>query len=1323
MEEGSRDLGRCFTLASQSAAADVMARRPITSRVPDALLQYIQRNVCAEGLPLAAVSAEYFYLASVPLSPLQAECLRKLLTAPPPWPTVADTKVYEYYVLPRPGTRPPWSDKACEVLQHMGVSLPLLVRGIHWHLSIPVCHLLNPDQEESLQHHLYDRMIEQLYLALDVPYTEASLGPLLAPLTMSEGIDSASPISSSACGFEVLQEARQRLGLALSDADLCCLQQQFVPLRRGPTETELMMFAQVNSEHCRHRIFNAHWQLGEKPQPHSPFAMIRATHTANPGVVLSAYCDNAAVMQGYRASRFFPDPESHLYGYHNEDVHLLMKVETHNHPTAISPYAGAATGVGGELRDEAATGRGGRPKAGLCGFVVSPLRIPGHIQAWEEDFGQAPHLHSPLSIMLQAPVGAARYHNEFGRPALAGYFRSFAQRFRGKQYGYHKPIMLAGGYGMIRPPHVHRCRIPPGACIAVLGGPAMRIGLGGGTASSQTSHDDNTQLDFASVQRDNAEMQRRCQEVIDACCALGAQSPVLAIHDVGAGGLANAIPELVHNSGLGADLELSRIPCADRSMSPMELWCNESQERYVLAVLPADLPCIVRLCQRERAPFAVLGKAIEDERLVLRTAPGGHLAVDMPTRMLFDTLPRRTIHAVIPDVEDEPASSPVPNWPDNPTEEVLMTLAAGVLRLPSVAAKDFLVTIGDRSISGLVARDQMVGPWQVPVADCAVTTCGYERFVGEAMALGERPPIAVYNAVASARMAVGEALTNLCAARVLHLEDVALSANWMAAGDDAEAAGQLFEAVQAVRDLAIGLGICIPVGKDSLSMKSRWHSGSQCHEVLAPLSLSVTAFARVADTRLTLTPMLRRDEETCLYLIDLGVGQCRLGASALAQSTSVSCALVPDVDETKWLKAFFHGVQLLNEAGLLLAYHDRSDGGLLAAVCEMAFAGRCGVDLELDGADLLADLFNEELGAVVQLREQDEQTLRCGLRDAGLPSSCIRRIGKPRPGLRFRIHQRDQLHLDQSLLDMQQIWAHTSRVMQSLRDDPDCAQEAWDGIQDARDPGLSMPKHFTPPDVRPFFTARARPKVAVLREQGVNGHSEMAAAFDRAGFSCMDLPMQALIDGAANLRDFHGLAVAGGFSYGDVFGAGRGWAHTVVAAPKLAEQFSDYFTRPDTFTLGVCNGCQMLAELQSFIPGAGQWPRFTVNRSRQFEARLVMVEVLDSPAIVFSGMTGIVMPVVVAHGEGRVATCEGVAGAVLRYVDHYGQVTARYPYNPNGSVAGWTGFTSQDGRATILMPHPERVFMSRQLSWCPPDWHHEYTPWMQLFINARNWLG
>ncbi|MEJ2576616.1 MAG: phosphoribosylformylglycinamidine synthase, partial [Gammaproteobacteria bacterium] len=1127
-------------------------------------------------------------------------------------------------------------------------------------------------------------------------------------------------------GQAALEHANRDWGLALSDDEIQYLVESFTALGRNPTDVELMMFAQANSEHCRHKIFNADWIIDGQPQSHSLFGMIRNTTEQAPDGVLSAYRDNAAVIAGHRAYRFFPDPRSGVYGEHDEPVHILMKVETHNHPTAIAPDPGAATGAGGEIRDEGATGIGAKPKAGLCGFSVSNLRIPGAEQPWEEDFGRPGRIVSALDIMLEGPIGAAAFNNEFGRPNLLGYFRTFEERVPGPQglelRGYHKPIMLAGGLGSIRDEHVVKRDFPPQTPIVVLGGPAMLIGLGGGAASSMTAGASAEDLDFASVQRANPEMQRRCQEVIDRCWALGDDNPIAFIHDVGAGGLSNALPELVHDAGRGGRFELRTVPNDDPGMSPMEIWCNESQERYVLAVHQARLESFQAICERERCPYAVVGEAVEEEGLVLGDGLLGGTPIDMPLSLLFGKPPK-----MLRDVDHARFARPALARDGIVLEEA----ALRVLRLPTVAAKTFLVTIGDRSITGLVARDQMVGPWQVPVADVAVTLTDYRGYSGEAMALGERPPLALLDAAAAGRMAIGEAITNIAAAPIKALGDVKLSANWMAAAGHRGEDAALYDTVRAVgMELCPALGIAIPVGKDSMSMKTVWPAGGEAREMTAPLSLIVSAFAPVTDARRTLTPQLRTDlGDTDLILIDLGKGRNRLGASALAQVYRQLGHEGPDVDDPAMVKRFFGLVQELNRDGLLLAYHDRSDGGMFATLCEMAFAGRTGLDIQLAAVDddVFAALFAEELGAIVQVRHTDTDDVLMALEGAGLGHHC-HVVGTTRDDDLLVFARGEHRVLELVRTPLQQAWSETTTALQGLRDHPACAAEEFERIG-AADPGLSATLTFDPDDdvAAPLFE-RSRPRIAILREQGVNGQVEMAAAFHAAGFECVDLHMSDLLAGTTTLAGFQGLVACGGFSYGDVLGAGEGWAKSVLFHARARDDFQAFFERPDTFTLGVCNGCQMLSNLHELIPGAEHWPRFVRNRSEQFEARFVMTEVAASASILFDGMAGSRMPVAVAHGEGRAefrdaAHLAAAASAVaLRYVENDGTVAERYPANPNGSPQGITGLTSGDGRATIMMPHPERVFRSVQHSWHPDAWGED-GPWMRLFRNARRWVG
>ncbi len=1218
-------------------------------------------------------------------------------------------------VVPRPGTISPWSSKASDIAHNCGLQkISRIERGTCWFLVCRTQGELDTDTEKKVRELIHDRMTEAV---LDHLQQAEQLFQQAAPGELQS-------IRISESGQQALVEANQGMGLALADDEIEYLYQAFTELGRDPHDIELMMFAQANSEHCRHKIFNAGWLIDAEKQPSSLFEMIKQTHKEHPGRVLSAYHDNAAVTTGYQASRFFPDPENQSYGYQQEDVHLLMKVETHNHPTAISPYPGAATGAGGEIRDEAATGIGAKPKAGMSAFAVSNLHIPGLQQPWEEDNGKPDRIVSALEIMRDGPIGAASFNNEFGRPALCGYFRSYEQTDTGSGVirGYHKPIMLAGGFGMIRPGHVEKGRIPPGAKIIVLGGPAMLIGLGGGAASSVASGEGDAELDFASVQRDNPEMQRRCQEVIDRCCARGENNPIISIHDVGAGGLSNALPELINDSGRGASFELRQIPNDEPGMSPLEIWCNESQERYVLALLPDSLAFFSGLCKRERAPFALVGEADDSGQLRLNDTLFKQRPIDMPLQILLGKPPRmeRQTSRVITrsDAFDTSGFS-------------LETAIERVLQLPCVADKSFLITIGDRSVSGMVNRDQMVGPWQTPVADCAVTASAFDAYVGEAMAAGERSPVAVINAPASGRLAMCEAITNICAARVLRLDDIALSANWMAACGQLHEDALLYDTVKAVSELALELGIAIPVGKDSLSMNTLWQEEDRQKQVTAPLSVSITAFAPVADIRQSLTPELSRQSDTCLLLVDLAGGRQRLGGSALAQVFNRDGAEPADLDDAARLVSFFNAIQLLNETAYILAYHDRSDGGLFVTLCEMAFAARLGIDINLPPGshDHLAFLFNEEPGAVIQIPQEHKSAVIQAFITAGLDTEDVIELARPNADMLVNIRANDKTLYAHQLLHLHQLWSRTSFYMQSLRDNPACAQEEYARLENTDDPGLSLHTTFDMIDAgrAPYLNEKCRPKMAILREQGVNGQVEMAAAFDRAGFECIDVHMHDLLEGQRGLQEFTGLVACGGFSYGDVLGAGGGWAKSILFNQALQDEFGRFFDRGDTFTLGVCNGCQMLAQLQNLIPGTGHWPQFLRNHSEQFESRLVMVEVLESASILLADMAGSRLPVVVAHGEGRVdfaATATPTDGqSALRYIDNHGRQTMRYPANPNGSSDGLTGFCNNDGRVTIMMPHPERVFLRKQHSWLPMDWAHEDGPWMRLFQNARRWVG
>lgn len=1226
-----------------------------------------------------------------------------------------DTQGVLLLAVPRPGTISPWASKATDILHNCGLNTVHRVeRGVAYYLHTGG--QLSETQLHQLKPLLHDRMIEVIMRTMDEPealFVTAEPAPVLSVDILTGGRDA-------------LVRANTEMGLALAEDEIDYLVDNFQALNRNPNDIELMMFAQANSEHCRHKIFNADWIIDGKPQPISLFKMIRNTHEHNSKGILSAYHDNSAVMQGFEAGRFYPEAGSNEYRYHSEPIHILMKVETHNHPTAISPFPGAATGSGGEIRDEGATGRGSKPKAGLCGFSVSNLRLPDAPQPWETDFGRPSRIVSALDIMTEGPLGAAAFNNEFGRPNICGYFRTFEERVPGptgdEVRGYHKPIMLAGGVGSIREDHVDKNTIPVGAQIVVLGGPAMLIGLGGGAASSMatgTSHED---LDFASVQRGNPEIERRVQEVIDRCWQMGEDNPIVSIHDVGAGGLSNALPELVNDSERGGRFELRTIPNDEPGMSPMEIWCNESQERYVLAINAGDIDKFTALCERERCPYAIVGEATEERQLVLGDGHFDNTPIDMPMEVLLGKPPK-----MLRDVKHHPFKKR-----DFDSREInLKDAAQRILQLPTVADKTFLITIGDRSVTGMVTRDQMVGPWQVPVADVAVTSTSLDSYTGEAMSMGERTPIALVHAAASARMAVGEAITNIAAARINELGDMVLSANWMApAGHPGEDAG-LYEAVKAVgMELCPALGITIPVGKDSMSMKTVWQEDGESKSVTAPLSLIISAFARVQDVRKTLTPQLRTDMgDTDLILIDLGKGQHRLGGSCLTQVYKQVGHHAADVDDVDALKRFFNAIQTLNDKDLLLAYHDRSDGGLFATLCEMAFTGHTGINIHLDtlGDDQVAALFNEELGAVIQVKHSDTDDVLAWLHDNGLGhySHVIGELNND-DRLVFTFDKHEVLVGDR--VAWHRLWSNTSYQMQVLRDNADCAKQAYDCLLDKNDPGMQPMLTFEPAEniAAPYLNSGARPSIAVLREQGVNGQVEMAAAFDQAGFNSIDVHMSDIIAGRFDLTSVKGLVACGGFSYGDVLGAGGGWAKSILFNPKARDAFETFFQRNDSFGLGVCNGCQMLSHLKDMIPGAAHWPRFVRNQSEQFEARFSFVEVQESPSILLQGMQGSRLPIAVAHGEGRTlfasTTDVQQANIALRYIDHYGNATETYPFNPNGSVEGITGLTTDDGRFTIMMPHPERVYRTVQYSWHPDSWAKE-GPWLRLFQNARRWVA
>ncbi len=1269
---------------------------------------------------VSGVSARYLYIlhCDAPLEEHQHRTLERILDTDVDATSADDSSQISVLVTPRPGTISPWSSKATDIIHNCGLqSVRRVERATRWLFALT--NGLEPDARwiQGIAPLIHDRMTQALLPGLDQA----------GRLFQHQQAANLASVPLLQHGRPALERANREMGLALSEDEIDYLLQNFKALNRDPHDIELMMFAQANSEHCRHKIFNARWSIDGKDQPHTLFNMIRNTYAQNPGRVLSAYKDNSAVIRGTPGRWFYPHPDSRAYTRSDAEIDILMKVETHNHPTAISPYPGAATGSGGEIRDEAATGRGARSKAGLTGFSVSNLRIPGVERPWERDYGRPDRIVSALEIMLEGPVGAAAYNNEFGRPALGGYFRTFEQKTPdGEVRGYHKPIMVAGGLGNIRRELVEKSPLPPGASIIVLGGPAMLIGLGGGAASSMSAGKGEAELDFASVQRDNAEMQRRCQEVIDRCWHLGEDNPILSIHDVGAGGLSNALPELVHGAGRGGSFELREVPNADPGMSPMEIWCNEAQERFVLAVAPKHLERFIKICGRERCPFAVVGEATEDPRLTVSDRDAGNLPIDLPLEVLLGKPPRTHRDVVHRDRATDPLDV---------SGKELREAAERVLRMPCVGDKTFLITIGDRTVSGLVCRDQMVGRFQVPVADCAVTIADYEGYSGEAMAMGERTPLALLDAPASGRMAVAEALTNIAAAPIAALSDVVLSANWMAAcghpGEDAA----LYDTVRAVGlEFCPALGVAIPVGKDSLSMKTVWRENDHERAVTAPLSLIVSAFAPVADVRRSLTPALRTGRaESDLILVDLGKGKNRLGGSVLAQAYGQLGETPPDADDPQALKSLFAVVQSLNEDSLLLAYHDRSDGGLFITLCEMAFAGNAGVRVALDalGADPHAALFSEELGVVLQTpRDRREEVLE-RLRAVVSMDQHVHVIGSADDTRRLVVTADDKVLFQDSIPMLRSIWSETSWQMQRMRDNPQCADEEQAARRGERDVGLFARLSFDPDDdVAAPFLAGARPKVAVLREQGVNGQVEMAAAFDRAGFAPVDVHMSELVEGNATLDEFAGIVACGGFSYGDVLGAGGGWANSIRFNERTRKVFADFFARSDSFALGVCNGCQMFSHLAELIPGAEHWPVFEKNRSEQFEGRVSMVEVLPSASLFLRGMEGSMLPIAVAHGEGRAvfADPDGAKNSLdeglvcLRFVDGKGKPAIRYPENPNGSPLGVAGLTTTDGRVTIMMPHPERVFRSVQNSWYHDDWRED-GPWLRMFRNARATLS
>jgi len=1285
---------------------------------------------------LKSLAAEHWHFVELK-APLAAEGLERLKDLLGAHPAGSAPAGMLKLVTPRLGTISPWSSKATEIVRQCGfAAISRIERGTAYHIDA------KGDHGTALPF-IHDRMTESVLDSVDAA---EALFRHYAPQPLAT-------VDVVGKGRAALVAANGEMGLALSEDEIDYLAENFSRIGRNPTDVELMMFAQANSEHCRHKIFNADWVIDGARQAHSLFGMIRESHKVSPHGTVVAYSDNAAVLEGALAKRFHPGPGG-AYAYSEELTHYLAKVETHNHPTAISPFPGAATGSGGEIRDEGATGRGSRPKAGLCGFSVSNLNIPGYAQPWEGSYGKPERIASALDIMIEGPIGAAAFNNEFGRPNLAGTFRTFEQEVAGEVRGYHKPIMIAGGVGNIAARDAHKIEFAAGALLIQLGGPGMLIGLGGGAASSMTTGSNTADLDFASVQRGNPEIQRRAQEVIDRCWQLKDNNPILSIHDVGAGGLSNALPELAHGAGCGARFELRRVQTEEPGMSPREIWCNEAQERYVLAISPDRLDEFRALCERERCPFAVLGEATADGQLVVSDSHFGNNAVDMDMEVLLGKPPKMTRN-----VAHKGRHLP----PFDAAALDLKEAAWRVLRMPSVASKHFLITIGDRTVGGMTARDQMVGPWQVPVADCAVTSLSYEGYLGEAFAMGEKTPLALIDAPASGRMAVGEAVTNLAAALIGDIGRIKLSANWMAAAGHPGEDAALFDTVKAVGlEFCPALGISIPVGKDSLSMKTAWEEQGAKKQVTAPLSLIISAFAACEDVRKTLTPQLRTDSgDTDLLLVDLGQGKHRLGGSALAQAWNAVGEHAPDADAAL-LRGFFAAAQELNAANLLLAYHDRSDGGLFAAACEMAFAGHCGVSLNLDtlcydplmnDADglerkpelasgrfrdrVMGALFAEELGALLQIRRDDRAKVMQVLRTHGL-AACSHTVGELNAADEIRVWRNARPLLKEKRVDLLRVWAETSFQIARMRDDPQCAQEEFDALLDATDPGVSAALTFDPAESpllqkgggggisQPMIASGARPRIAILREQGVNGQVEMAAAFDRAGFAAFDVHMSDLQARRVALADFHGLVACGGFSYGDVLGAGQGWAKSILFSDPLRAEFEAFFSRADTFALGVCNGCQMMSHLAEIIPGTDHWPRFARNRSEQFEARFVMVEVPQNPSLFLAGMAGSRLPIVVSHGEGRADFGahgkQDQAVVAMRYVDNHGRVAATYPFNPNGSPAGIAGLTTADGRFTIMMPHPERIFRTVQMSWHPEAWGED-GPWLRMFRNARKWLG
>ena len=1295
----------------------VLPLRGVTA-LSDFRVEKLLQKAAALGLPEVKLKSEFWYFVGSEKAPDAAtvEKLQALLAAQSVEQTPeAREGLHLFLVTPRLGTISPWASKATNIAENCGLEgIERIERG----MAVWLEGRLNDDEKQQWAALLHDRMTESV---LPDFQTASKLFHHLESETFST-------VDVLGGGKEALVKANTEMGLALSADEIDYLVENYQALQRNPSDVELMMFAQANSEHCRHKIFNADFILNGEKQPKSLFGMIRDTHNAHPEGTVVAYKDNSSVIEGAKIERFYPNAaENQGYRFHEEDTHIIMKVETHNHPTAIAPFAGAATGAGGEIRDEGATGKGSRPKAGLTGFTVSNLNIPDLKQPWEQDYGKPEHISSPLDIMIEGPIGGAAFNNEFGRPNLLGYFRTFEEKFDGQVRGYHKPIMIAGGLGSIQAQQTHKDEIPEGALLIQLGGPGMLIGLGGGAASSMNTGTNDASLDFNSVQRGNPEIERRAQEVIDRCWQLGDKNPIISIHDVGAGGLSNAFPELVNDAGRGAVFKLREVPLEEHGLSPLQIWCNESQERYVLSILEKDLETFRAICERERCPFAVVGTATDDGHLKVHDDLFSNNPVDLPLNVLLGKPPKttRTDKTVTPSEK-----------PFNAGDIDITEAAYRVLRLPTVAAKNFLITIGDRSVGGMTHRDQMVGKYQTPVADCAVTMMGFNTYRGEAMSMGEKPTVALFDAPASGRMCVGEAITNIAAVNIGDIGNIKLSANWMAACGNEGEDEKLYRTVEAVSKACQALDLSIPVGKDSLSMKTVWQDGEEKKSVVSPLSLIISAFAPVEDVRKTVTPELKNVEDSVLLLVDLGNGKARMGGSAFGQVYNNMTGDAPDLDDTGRLKDFYNVIQQLVAEDKLLAYHDRSDGGLFAALVEMAFAGRIGINVDLTSlvanqADIneasIRALFNEELGAVIQIAKQDVAAVEALFKEADLALHTIATIGTDE---KIVIRNQAGIVLEQNRADLQRAWQETSHAIQRLRDNPACADSEFALIDDNDRSALFADVKF---DVKediaaPFVNSGAKPKIAILREQGVNGQIEMAAAFTRAGFDAYDVHMSDLMAGRVHLADFKMLAACGGFSYGDVLGAGEGWAKSILFHPALRDQFAAFFSDPDTLTLGVCNGCQMVSNLAEIIPGTAGWPKFKRNLSEQFEARLSMVHVPKSASLILNEMQGSSLPVVVSHGEGRAdfalhgGNISDDLGIALQYVDGQNQVTQTYPLNPNGSPQGIAGVTNADGRVTIMMPHPERVYRAAQMSWKPEDWT-ELSGWYRLFAGARKALG